>query len=215
MGRLIDGLRMRMKAAAQSSDASRPPRAVVGSQVSFEEEMFGARLQRAGGAPLLVLRGPPPTAPLDRRGRGAGVHPHPDRDSTRAALRHRRRARGRHRPVSRCSTGSSSPSSRWRRSTTRPTSPRSSSWDGSPGACSSISAGRCTRTCSTSPSPSWTGPRWAGSCPGSRATSTRCRSSSRPRSSRSAISSSSSASSPFCCSSTCASVCSPCRWSRC
>ena len=31
-----------MKAAAQASTALRPPRAVVGSQVSFEEEMFGA-----------------------------------------------------------------------------------------------------------------------------------------------------------------------------
>ena len=33
---------MRMKAAAQAAPALRPPRAVVGSQVSFEEEMFGA-----------------------------------------------------------------------------------------------------------------------------------------------------------------------------
>ena len=31
-----------MKAAAQASAAPRPPRAVVGSQISFEEEMFGA-----------------------------------------------------------------------------------------------------------------------------------------------------------------------------
>ena len=33
---------MRMKAAAQAAPGLRPPRAVVGSQVSFEEEMFGA-----------------------------------------------------------------------------------------------------------------------------------------------------------------------------
>ena len=31
-----------MKAAAEASPALRPPRAVVGSQISFEEEMFGA-----------------------------------------------------------------------------------------------------------------------------------------------------------------------------
>ena len=83
-----------MKAAAQASAAPRPPRAVVGSQISFEEEMFGAAFDGR------VIRRFWSFVVPHRRRLGIGViavlafTPHPDRDPARAAIRNRRRDRG-------------------------------------------------------------------------------------------------------------------------
>ena len=195
-----------MKTAAQAAPPLRPPRAVVGSQVSFEEEMFGAafdgRVVRRfwgfvtphrrqvwiGVAAVLFFTLTQIAIPLVLRyaiddALVAG-------DAGLGVLRWI--------VVAFFAVIGLNYASNFVQELVV---------GGSREACSSISAARCTGTCSSSRSRSWTGPRWAGSCRGCKATSTRCRSSSRPRFSRSATWCCSSESSPSCSRSTSSSAC--------
>ena len=158
-----------MKAAPPPSSAARPPRAVVGSQVSFEEEMFGAAFDGhvvrrfsafviphrrglwIGMAAVLVFTLTQVAIPLvlryaidDAVGAGeAGV----------AVLNYIVIAFF-------VVVGLNYASNFVQEFVVGRIS----------GAFSSTCAERCTCTCSTSPSPSWTRPKWAGSCRGCRET---------------------------------------------
>ena len=74
-----------------SARTERPPRAVVGAQVSYDEEMFGEAFDGVVVRPILALRAALPEDVVDWDRGGFNLYRQPDTDPADGALRNRRR----------------------------------------------------------------------------------------------------------------------------